>query len=212
MAPYPVRFNVSRPHRFERRNIFLRLLLVALVWLLVTTPLVILTHIALPLLAATVIAGKDGRRYVEEDSRWLVVAIRWYLALYSYTSFLVDRFPSDALEGPIDLTVTPGGTPTTLSALSRIVLSLPSALVLAALGLAGAVVWIIAVISVLLTGNYPPRLYGYQRGVMRWHARLLAYHASLVHKYPPFSFDTGYDPVVETGEASVHPAGPNSDA
>jgi hypothetical protein len=193
VSPYPVRFNVPRPRRFERRNILLRLVLVVLVWLLVTTPLVILTHIALPLLAATVIAGKDGRRYIEEDSRWIGNAIRWYVILLSYVSFLVDRFPSDAEDSPIELRITPAGLPTILSALARIVLSIPSALALAVLGIAGAVVWLIATISVLFTGNYARGLYNYQAGVMRWHARLLVYHASLVPQYPPFSLDLGYD-------------------
>jgi hypothetical protein len=202
MATYPVRFNVERPYRFERRNILLRLLLVVMVWLLVTTPLVILTHVALPLLGATVIASKDGRRYIQEDSRWVIVAIRWYLALLSYVSFLSDRFPSEGRDGPMELEVRTEGVPTILSALSRIILSLPSALTLALLGLAGAVVWVIAVVCVLATGNYPRRLYNYQLGVMRWHARLLAYHGSLVVTYPPFSFDTGYEAAGEAGTAA----------
>jgi hypothetical protein len=36
-----------------------------------------------------------------------------------------------------------------------------------------------------------PSILSFQRGVLRWQARLVAYHASLVEEYPPFSFETG---------------------
>ena len=38
------------------------------------------------------------------------------------------------------------------------------------------------------------------RGIVRWEARLLAYHASLTDCYPPFTLETG----------SVSPAAPSS--
>ena len=69
--------------------------------------------------------------------------------------------------------------------------AIPSALVLALIGIASWVVWIIAAISVLINETYPEGLWRFQRGVVRWEARLLGYIASLVEPYPPFSFDTG---------------------
>ncbi|MFQ5473211.1 MAG: DUF4389 domain-containing protein, partial [Dehalococcoidia bacterium] len=39
----------------------------------------------------------------------------------------------------------------------------------------------------------PEGLYNFNLGVMRWEARLLAYHSSLVDPYPPFSLDTGQE-------------------
>jgi len=53
------------------------------------------------------------------------------------------------------------------------------------------ILWIIAAIMVLIQENYPDSIYNFQRGVMRWEARLLVYHASLVDQYPPFALDTG---------------------
>jgi hypothetical protein len=77
------------------------------------------------------------------------------------------------------------------SALLRIVLAIPSALVLAVIGIAGWVVWVVAAISILINEQYPESLWNFQCGVVRWEARLLAYLASLVDPYPPFAFDTG---------------------
>jgi hypothetical protein len=55
------------------------------------------------------------------------------------------------------------------------------------------VLWVIAAIAVLLGVAIPRAILGYQRGVLRWQARLVAYHASLVDDYPPFVLDTGDD-------------------
>jgi hypothetical protein len=44
---------------------------------------------------------------------------------------------------------------------------------------------------VLVQENYADGLYDFQRGVLRWEARLLAYHSSLIEQYPPFALDTG---------------------
>jgi hypothetical protein len=56
---------------------------------------------------------------------------------------------------------------------------------------ASTIVWVIAAIWVLIAETYPESLYGFQRGIVRWTARLLAYLASLVDTYPPFSLETG---------------------
>ena len=47
---------------------------------------------------------------------------------------------------------------------------------------------------ILVRETYPAALYDFQRGVLRWQARLLAYHASLVDEYPPLAFYTGPEP------------------
>jgi hypothetical protein len=52
-------------------------------------------------------------------------------------------------------------------------------------------VWFIAALLVVLTESYPEGLYDFQCGVLRWQARLFAYHASLVEAYPPCSLDVG---------------------
>jgi hypothetical protein len=73
----------------------------------------------------------------------------------------------------------------------RLIYSIPSAIVLTILAIVAAVIWVIAVISILIQENYAEGLYNFQLGIMRWNARLLGYHASLVEQYPPFALDTG---------------------
>ena len=87
--------------------------------------------------------------------------------------------------------VEPSGSPTVGSALLRIVSAIPSIMVLALLVLAGAIVWIVAAVLVLVDGSYPESLWRFLLGIVRWEACLLAYLVSLVHHYPPFTLETG---------------------
>ena len=47
------------------------------------------------------------------------------------------------------------------------------------------------VVFILVTRGLPDLLYDFQRGVLRWQARLLAYHASLGEEAPPLALETG---------------------
>ena len=58
---------------------------------------------------------------------------------------------------------------------------------LALLCLLSSVVWLIGSVSILLTEQYPARLWRFQYAVIGWQAHLLAYLASLVEPYPPYS-------------------------
>jgi hypothetical protein len=55
-------------------------------------------------------------------------------------------------------------------------------------GWLGVFVWLWAALSILLFQRVGPHAFGYLVGVQRWSVRLLAYQASLVDEYPPFSF------------------------
>ena len=48
---------------------------------------------------------------------------------------------------------------------------------LALLGLVSWIVWLIAAVSILVNERYPENLWNFQRSVIRWEARLLAYLA-----------------------------------
>jgi hypothetical protein len=120
--------------------------------------------------------------------------LRWLIAFYAYLGFLADRFPSERPEEIVRFEVKTAGTPTVGSALLRLIYSIPSAFVLAIIGIASAVIWLIAAVMILIQERYPEGLYNFQCGVLRWEARLLGYHASLVDRYPPFAIDTGPEP------------------
>ena len=186
---YPVTFDVSRPEKFERPHVFLRILVYILLgWILG------LVYLAVPVVAAVFVSQKGADKYLEEDGPRITGWLRWLIALYAYLAILTDRFPTEKPEEIVRFEVSTGGSPTVGSALLRLIYSIPSALVLGLLTWVSYVVWVIAAVMVLIQENYPDGLYNFQRGVLRWEARLLGYHASLVDEYPPFALDTGPEP------------------
>lgn len=191
MRTSPVHVEVVSPAHHERIQVVLRILLaIALGWIGITTGwLVGLLFVALPLVAA-ISASTGPRRFREDTAPAVVRVLSWLLQLSAFMLLLTDRFPSGTdpnarIELPIHAQPTPG------SALTRLLTSLPSGLVLMVLWFVSSVLWLVSAITVLVATTVPPSILGYQRGVLRWQARLVAYHASLVDDYPPFAVETG---------------------
>jgi hypothetical protein len=183
---YPVTFGATRPEKFERPQIFLRILL----WILLSW-IVGLAYFVLPIAAAIYISQKGSEKFLEEDGPKMTGWVRWIMAFYAYLVIVTDRFPSEKAEELVKFEVRTSGTPTVGSALLRLIYSIPSAFVLGLLNVVSEVLWVIAAIMVLVQENYPDGIYNFQLGIMRWQARLLGYHASLVEQYPPFALDMG---------------------
>ncbi len=192
-ADYPVTFDVTRPEKFERPQLFLRIIVYFILSLVLG-----LVYLGFPVLAAIWISQKGSQKFLEEDGPKIKGWLHWIIALDAYLSILTDRFPSDSADESVRLDIQVGGSPSVGSALLRLILSIPSALVLGVLGWVASVIWIIAAVQILMNETYSPGLYDFQRGVVRWNARLLAYHASLVDPYPPFALDTGPEPAAAT--------------
>lgn len=187
-ANYPVIFDPVRPERFDRAQVLLRLVVLFIFSSIGSVGS--LLYFGFPVLAAIMISGKGGQRFMEEDAPRVAGWLHWIAAVGSYVSFLSDRFPTERPETAARLEVTPSGIPTVGTAVLRIITSIPSLLVFLLLGVISLFVWVVAAIWVLVLARYPDVLYGYQRAVVRWGARLLAYHASIVDRYPPFAIDT----------------------
>jgi hypothetical protein len=181
-------FDVRYPERFDRVQVVMRVVILLLI-AIIGIPVWWILYLGLPVLAAVMVSQKDGARYVGEDAPRVTRWLRWIMAATAYLWILTDRLPG-SVEEPVRFEVEPSGTPTPGSALLRIITAIPSAFVLALLGFISAVVWVIVAVWVLIDERCPESLYGFQRGVVRWLARLLAYLASLVEPYPPFSLDT----------------------
>ena len=185
---YPVTADVDRPPVFDRRHVFLRIALLVLIgWLVHPAGLL---WIGLPVVAALLVAQKGGRRYVDEDGPAVARALNLIVDLTAYIALVTDELPSrDARV--VRFTVEPEGTPTTSSAVLRVVYAIPNVIVLALLAWVGAIVWTIAMVLVFLTGSYPESWWPFLRGIVAWDARLMAYLPSLVDRYPPFSLEPG---------------------
>ena len=67
---------------------------------------------------------------------------------------------------------------------------IPHFIVLAILGVAVFVAFVIAEVAVLFTGVYPQGLHSFVTGVIRWQLRVGAFFLSLTDRYPPFGFQT----------------------
>lgn len=193
---YPVQIDVTSPPRFDRIQLVLRLAIsIALGWVASFTGwLPGLVFFVLPVFAATVVSTRGATAYTEDLGLRLWRVLRWLLAFSAYMMLLVDRFPAgDPAAEPnrvrADLQVD--ARPTTASALLRLVTSIPSALVLCLLAFVSSVLTLVGAITVLIDNHVPARILAFQRGMLRWQARLVGYHASLVDEYPPFSFDDG---------------------
>jgi len=188
---YPVEIEVARPHRFDRLQVLLRIvILIALGmagasmgwigWAL---------YLALPLFAAVVISSRGGARYLAEVGPPLTRVLGWVVAFYGYMMLVVDRFPTRLEDPSLHLSVQTTGEPTAGAALLRWVTSLPSAFVFLILGMVAGLLAFVAAVWILLTEREPVGILRFQTGMVRWNARLLAYHASLVEEYPPFALD-----------------------
>ena len=188
---YPVTFDVVRPERFERTQVVLRILLLIIISIVTGAVgwMFGLVYLLLPVLAAILVSNRGTERFIEEEGARVFGWLRWLVAFYAYLLILTDRFPTERPGEIVRFDVRAGGSPTVGSALLRLVYSIPNAFVFLLLGIVSVAVWLIAAVMVLVRESYPEGLYNFQRGVLRWEARLLSYHASLVEEYPPFALD-----------------------
>jgi Domain of unknown function (DUF4389) len=184
----PVVFDVERPPAFQRAHVLLRVaLLVVIGW--IGHPLGLL-WIGIPVVAAILVSQKGGRRYLDENGPPVTRVLKWILDITAYVALLTDRLPAPG-EHPVRFEVERSGAPTTGSTLLRILYVIPSLIVFAFLMFVGSFVWVIAVVCVLVNERYPAGMWRFLRGLLRWEACVLAYLASLVDRYPPFTLETG---------------------
>jgi hypothetical protein len=189
-SDYPVQVDVTSPPHFDRVQLLLRIGIgILLGWLGLTAGwLVCLLFLALPLIAAVAVSSERDA-YLKEVAPKIGSVLDWLLRWSAYMLLLVDRFPTDESRGVVtEIRYT--GQPTVGSALSRLVTSIPSGIVLMLLWCVSSLLWVVAALTVLLGLSMPRSILAFQRGVLRWQARLVAYHASFVVEYPPWSFNT----------------------
>lgn len=187
----PVQIDPRSPEHFDRLQILVRIgLAVVAGWLgLQGGWLAGFAFLTLPLIAAIEISMLGGERYLREIAPTLWSALSWLLRFHAYMCLLVDRFPTDETTD-VEVQIACSGRPTVGSALARFVTSIPSVAAIAVLGCVSSVLWPVAALFVLVQQRVPQPILAYQRAVLRWQARLLAYHASLVAEYPPWLLDT----------------------
>lgn len=202
---YAATFDIQPPAGpLDKAQVGLRIVIVIVIgWL--ANWIVGAAYWVLPILAAIMVSQKGPEQYLADAEKGPVRWIRYLMAFFSYISLASDKLAFDDPDS-VNFHVTPTGKPTVGSALLRIIMGIPHALVLGLLGFVFFFVWIIAAISILVNGTYPDWAFSYIRGYLKWNARVLAYMASLVDEYPPFSFDDGSAPMAATPPPPAPPA------
>lgn len=188
---HPVHYHVVRSDRFTRLQLAGRVVaFIALGVLGLSFGMVFLfAYLALPAFAASRLGGtSDPDRYIEKEGKHILTALRWFASVSAWAGMIVENLPGGSPEETVVIEVEGSPHPEAASAMSRVLLGLPSALVLAFLGWFGVFVWLWAAISILFTQRVGKHSFRYLVGLQRWSIRLLAYQASLVDEYPPFSF------------------------
>jgi hypothetical protein len=208
MAVYGATFDIDRQERHDRTQLAIRLLLLIVLSILAGSLgwAHFGLYLALPVLGAILISQKGAKRYHEDAGENVTLWLRYIIAFYAYAWLLTDRLPNEDPRQTLRFDVAPSGEPTPGGVLLRIITGIPHVIVLAILGIIAFILGIIAAIMILVGETYPEGIFNYQRGFLRWQARLYAYMAGLVDEYPPFAFDTGPEspaiPQLPSGDAS----------
>ena len=191
-APYPVHYVIEPPGRFSRLQLLIRFAAFCAIGLLGLSfgAVFLFAYLALPAFAASRLSSQRGLAgaYVDDDGPRVIKALHWFAAISAWTGLIAEQLPSRADEA-IRLELDGKARPTARSAILRIFTGLPSALVLVFLCWIGAFVWLWAALTILFVQRVGHGAFWYLAGLQRWSARLLAYQASLVDDYPPFSFE-----------------------
>ncbi|MCC7000287.1 MAG: DUF4389 domain-containing protein [Deltaproteobacteria bacterium] len=190
---YPVHLEVAeQPATYERVQVLLRVLVMALLgfigWPLGWVACAL--YLSLPIAAAVLASRDPARPYPGPDTRVMTAILTWVIEVIAWLGMLGDRFPGGTTPPTVRYAIEPCGRASTGSALLRLVTILPHALALALLSIVSSLLWLVGALGILFTRTCPPVVFRYQRGMLRWMGRVIAYHASLVDRYPPFALDT----------------------
>lgn len=187
---YPVHYTIERPARFTRLQLLIRILAFCVLGMtgLSFGLLFVIGFIGLPVFAAMRLTNRDSRPYITEESPHVIAVLRWFAAMSAWAGLVAEELPKTSPSETVRIDVEPDARPTPTSALFRLVTGIPSAFILAVLGWLGCFVWLWAALSILFTERVGAGAFNYLVGLQRWSIRLLAYQASLIDEYPPFSF------------------------
>jgi hypothetical protein len=183
---YPLRFDVEYPEQLNRWLPLVKWLL-AIPHLLMVYALI---NVANVIHLIGFFAILFTTKYPQPLFEFVVNIYRWQANVLAYAGLMRDEYPPFSWE--------PGQYPVTFEIdyperlnrwlpLVKWILAFPHYLVLTALTVAAAVVWIIAFFAILFTTQFPRGMYEFNVGVLRWWQRVNAYVYFMRDEYPPFS-------------------------
>jgi Domain of unknown function (DUF4389) len=185
-------------------------------WLLLIPHLILLGFLWSAFVVLTVVAFLTqlrGGRYPRRifDFNLGVLRWTWRVNFYGYGALGIDRYPpftlGPARDYPARLEIDyPEEQATGQQLLSAWLAGIPQYVIAGILGGGAGVAWaaehsiftgligvlvLVAAISLVVDGKYPPSLFDYVIGFNRWVIRVVAYGALMTTAYPPFLLDKG---------------------
>jgi len=185
---HPVQLAVEPPRKTERIHVATRLAFLLAFSALGCSAIYWAVYLALPAAVAVVLTRKGSERYLAEDAPRILSVLRWLASADGYLWLLTDVLPT-AEGSPIDLKIENGGRPTPGSALLRLLLSLPALVVLAVLSAASGILWVVGAVVILVRKRLPDAIADILSFTLRFQFQLVAYHLSLVERYPSLRAD-----------------------
>ena len=130
-------------------------------------------------------------RYPDGLRALVTLYLRWRVRASAYTALLRDEYPpfgDGAYPARLELDPPPREHDR-VSVAFRIILAIPQAIAVWALGIAWGFTTVVAWFAILFTGAYPAGLYRFGTNVLQWTTRVEAYLLLLHDDYPPFHFE-----------------------
>ena len=188
MTNHPVQLQIEHPGQTERIHVATRLAFLLAFATLGCSSVYWALYLALPAAVAVVLIRKGGERYLAEDAPRIVRVLRWLASAYAYLWLLTDVLPT-AEGSPVDLKIEVAGRPTAGSALLRLLFSLPALVLLALLSAASGILWVVGAVLILVRKQLPAAIADILTLTLRFQFQLIAYHLSLVERYPSLRAD-----------------------
>lgn len=129
-------------------------------------------------------------RYPPGIFNFIAGAMRWSTRVSGYTYLMTEQYPPFSLgEDPYPVRARfqyPENGIARWRPFFQGFLALPHLIVVYFLAIAAYVAFIVAWFSILFTGRYPPGVFNFIVGVMRWQTRVSGYVLLMTEEYPPF--------------------------
>jgi hypothetical protein len=133
------------------------------------------------------------RRYPPGVFNFLAGTLRWVNRVNGYTYWMTQEYPPFSLdEAPYPVRTMlkyPDAGISRWRVFLQGFMAIPHFIVLYVLAIGAYVALVIAFFAILFTRQYPPAVFNYLVGYMRWSTRVFGYTLLMTEEYPPFSLE-----------------------
>ncbi len=134
------------------------------------------------------------RRYPPGIFNFVAGTMRWATRVNGFSYLMTEQYPPFSLAEESQYPIRahfryPENGIARWRALFQGILAFPHFIVLYLLAVAQFFAFVVAWFSILFTRNYPPGVFNFILGCMRWQTRVFGYYVWMTEEYPPFSLE-----------------------